>query len=127
MLKWLLRFLPSRVEYYPENTYIGPVSEKEWNALLPELALGYDKHLPMFRALQIMLRRVESKLHEQPPVEAVKLSEWVESRKKLAVEASVLTFMLRLPIMANERLKAVRKKAEADKKEKESAGIPADD
>jgi hypothetical protein len=127
VLQWLNRLLPRKVVYYPETAFLGPTTDTEWKALMPEISLGYEKHVPIFRVVQILLKQTEARLHELPPIEAVKLSEWVESRKKLAVEADLLTYLLRLPIIAQEKMRNEKEKEGRRKKEEEREQDKADD
>jgi hypothetical protein len=119
MPRWLRRLFNKwfvRVVYSPEVEQLGPVGDSEWEGLLAELSDGYEKHRPVFLALQILLRRVERDALRVPVLKTpADLELWNSTQRALIREANALRFALRLPI-EGQRLKKRKEKAEEMKK-----------
>lgn len=122
MPQWLRRFF-SKPETEP---HLGPIDAKEWAGLLAELADGYDKHKPVFRALQIMMHEAEREALKVPTIKAPEDMEmWKTEQYALLKVAAVLRRGLRLPIEGH-KLMAKQAQAEAAKKAKEEEVPEAD-
>jgi hypothetical protein len=99
------------------------VGDREWDGLLAELAQGYEKHQPVFRVVQILLRRVERDALKLPVLKTpADLELWNAEQRALIREANALRFLLRLPI-EGQRMKIRKERAE---KAKEAAKEVAD-
>lgn len=126
MPQWLRRFLDkhfTRIVYSPEVEQLGPVGDKEWEGLLAQLAEGYEKHRPVFLAVQILLRRVERDAFKVPTLKTpADLELWNAEQRALVREGNTLRFILRLPI-EGQRL-VLRKRAEAEKAKAEPEPEP---
>jgi len=62
--QWHKHFV--RVIYSPEVEQLGPILDGEWEGLLADLAQGYERHKPVFRAVQILLKRAEKQALRLP-------------------------------------------------------------
>lgn len=114
MPQWLRRFFSK-----PEAPHLGPIEEKEWAGLLAELADGYDKHKPVFRALQIMAHQAEREALKVPTIKTpADLELWNANQYALVHEAAALRRALRLPIEGH-KLRQKHIMAEAAKKAKD--------
>ena len=122
MPQWLRLFLDkhfTKIIHSPEVAYLGPIHSTEWAGLLAELAQGYEKHLPVFRAIQILLRQTESAmLRVREAKTADDLATQAADLRGLVREANAYRRILRLPI-ESQNVIAKKAQAEAAKKEKE--------
>lgn len=129
MPQWLRRLLDkhfTRLVYSPEVSKLGPIGDKDWAGLLAELADGYDRHKPIFLAVQILLRRTEHEAFRIPQIKTpADMDLWQAEQFALVREIGVLRKILRLPI-EGQKLKAKMAKAEEAKKQKESEDEEAD-
>ena len=114
MQLWPRRSEPEPV-YYPETEYLGPIDESEWKDLLPELTRAYETSKPLFRALQIMMRREERSMARGPnkPITEASLLEWQEEQKQSCYRADLLRNIVRLPLHAAKQLKSVEERERA--------------
>lgn len=120
MLRWLHRYLDKR---YGSEPSIGVISPKEWAGLLSELADGYDRHAPVFRAIQIHLRNTERQAFRIPPIKtAADLELWKVEQYGLVREANAIRFLMRLPIEGAK----LRARAHAEKERKANEPEPED-
>lgn len=123
MPQWLRRFF-SKPET-PEP-YLGPIQDKEWAGLLAELADGYDKHKPVFRALQILTHQAEREALKVPTLKTPEdLEVWKAEQYAMLKVSAALRHALRLPIEGH-KIRAKHAQAEAEKKAKEVEEPEAD-
>ena len=98
---------------------LSPIEGKEWAGLLSELADGYEKHKPVFLALQIMVQQAEREALRVPTIKTpADLDLWKVNQYAMVQEAAALRRALRLPIEGH-KLRQKQAKAEAAKAEKE--------
>lgn len=120
MLRWLYNFLDRRYGQRPSLQHIRP---EEWEGLLAELADGYEKHAPVFRAIQLYLHRTERMAFKVPPFKTPEeLALWKDEQYGLVREANALRYVLRFPIEGQK----LRNKREKEKKAAEVAKAEED-
>lgn len=123
MPQWLRQFF-SKPET-PEPS-LGPIQDKEWAGLLAELADGYDKHKPVFRALQVMMHQAEREALKAPTIKTPEdLELWKIEQYAILKVSAVLRRAFRLPIEGH-KLIAKQAQAEAAKKAKAEEEPEAD-
>lgn len=123
MLRWLYRLLDRRYNPYAS---IAPLSTEEWSGLLVDLADGYTKHEPVFRALQHVLHATERKAFDIPKLKTAEdFDVWGREQYGVAREANMLRYALRLPLEGAKRKARFAKEQQA-KEAAEKAPKPAD-
>jgi len=122
MLQWLHRILDKR---YGAEKVMEPMDANEWAGLVAELADGYEKHAPIFHAVQIHLRRTERQAFKLPPIKTpADLELWKAEQYGLVREANALRYVLRLPIEgAKLRARVAAAQAKANEPEEEEADL----
>lgn len=115
MFQWLKKHF-TRVVYFPEDAHLGYADEGDWEGVLDSLADGYKKHKDMFNAIQIILHRKLAEIRECPIKGEAERGDWVEEQKGLARDVSMLSYLVRLPLYAQQ----AKKRRE---KEKEKPGV----
>lgn len=125
MFQWLKRFQrKTETVYFPEVDRIKAVRPSEEDGLLVDLADGYDKHEAIFRLLMLYLRRKEGEITEVPRfANPDEMFAWQESVKRTAIEANLLRYLCRIPIMGK-KIKA--KREIGDKNTQDYTGLPID-
>lgn len=125
MFQWLKRFKRQReVVYFPEVTRIKAVRPSEEDALLVEMADGYEKHEAVFRLVMLYLRRKEGEITEVPSFKNPdEMFAWQEKTKRAAIEANLLRFIVRFPF-EGQRIK--KRMEQGDKNTQDDAGLYVD-
>lgn len=125
MFQWLKRFKRQRdVVYFPEVTRIKAVRPSEEEALLVEMADGYEKHEAFFRLVMLYLRRKEGENTEVPSFKNPdEMFAWQEKTKRTAIEANLLRFIVRFPF-EGQRIK--KRMEQGDKNTQDDAGLYMD-